>query len=101
MAVLLLATVGKSEVGALDALTSLLSRWKLRNNVDVLFLADDGLTGRAATASRICAEFKSLSDVEAFMSELWFAGEEYFGSVHFEVLHKLKTPDIDALGTLL
>ena len=101
MAVLLIATVEKNEVDALDALISLLCQWKIKDKADVLFMADDGVAEVDGATSTMCAEFRSLEDAEVFKSELGLAGEGFLKFVRFEVLRRLRPHDIDALGTLL
>lgn len=100
MTFLLMATIEPNGVGAINALTSLLSQWKIRGSLDVLFLADDGLAEGTKKTSRLCAEFSSRSDAEAFRSEFVRVCEDCTKAVHFEVLRKLHTPEISALNQL-
>jgi hypothetical protein len=100
MTLLLMATVEPKEVGAIDALTLLLSQWKIKGSLDFFFFADDRLVEGTTKTSRRCAEFSSRSDAEALRSKYVRTWEGCTEVVDFEILRKLHTPEISALNQL-
>lgn len=99
MAVIMIATVVHKEVGAFGALTSQLSQWVVKGKAQLVFHAKEAEV-QTGPKSKLCLEFKALSDAMEFGVQFDAQYPDFSKQVSFEFLEKRSTAQIDHLNLL-
>lgn len=98
---LLIATLDREEVGAHEALTNQLARWKIEGKLDLAFWARGDPEDGDTTFDMVCIRFETRPGASTFEAEFLSSTTDDNAVVPFKTYVQQEVPIIDALNALI